>query len=197
MQAAFLFDLAGLLARFHDAYPGIHLNLEQASSVDLIERLRDGALDITFATADDAAAADLVNLPLVSSPLAVVCRTDDDWSGRDGVGLTEVAERELVGFPIGWGVRTLADSAMRSADLAPRVSLEVNDIGNLLDIVEARLGVALVPVGIVRQRPQLQTVNINTGSWYWTIGAQVVAPEPINPAARALWTMLQSDESPV
>jgi DNA-binding transcriptional LysR family regulator len=196
MQAAFLFDLAGLLARFHAAYPGIRLNLVQASSADLVQLLRDGALDITFATADEAT-ADLVTLPLASSPLVVVCRTDDDWCGQDTVALSAVAEREQVGFPVGWGVRTLADGAMRSAGLEPRVSLEVNDIGNLLDIVEAGLGVALVPMGIIRLRPNLHTITINNGSWHWTIGAQIVAPEPINPAARALWKMLQSDGTPV
>lgn len=196
MQATSLFDLAGLLARYHAAYPGIHLTLQHASSADLVRLLRDGALDIAFATVDEEASTDLVTLRLLDSPLVVVCRADDEWGGLDTVDFPEVVGREQVGFPIGWGVRTLADRAMRSVGLEPRVSLEVNDIGTLLDIVEAGLGVALVPEGIARLRPVLHTIAITTGSWYWSMGAQVVAPEPINPAARALWAMLTAEATP-
>jgi DNA-binding transcriptional LysR family regulator len=196
IQAASIFDLAGLLARYHATYPGIRLNLRHASSADLVQLLRDGALDITFATAADETPRDLVSVPVVRSRLVAVCRTDDQWGGRDTIGLAEVAEREQVGFPVGWGVRALVDKAMRSADLEPEVDLEVNDSDTLLDIVEAGLGVALVPEGLVRLRPDLQLITISSGSWYWTVAAQVVAPEPINPAARALWTMLPSIGAP-
>jgi DNA-binding transcriptional LysR family regulator len=71
--------------------------------------------------------------------------------------------------------------------------LEVNDSDTVLDIVESGLGVAIVPEGIVRTRPNLRTITISTGSWYWTVGAHVVAPGPVNPAARALWTMLRPE----
>ena len=193
VQAASLFDLAGILARYHAAYPGIQLNLRHASSSDLVQFVRDGTLDLTFATAADEGYEDLLTISLVRSPLVAVCRTDDEWSGRDTVALATVAEREQVGFPVGWGVRTLVDGAMRSSGLEPRVNLEVNDSDTVLDIVESGLGVAIVPEGIVRMRPNLRTITISTGSWYWTIGAHVVAPGPVNPAARALWTMLQPE----
>jgi DNA-binding transcriptional LysR family regulator len=196
VQAASLFDLAGLLARYHAAYPGIQLNLRHASSADLVQFVHDGTLDLTFATATDERDDDLLTMPLVRSPLVALCRRDDEWRGRDSVALATVAEREQVGFPVGWGVRTLVDRAMRSAGLEPSTNLEVNDSDTLLDIVEAGLGVAIVPEGIVRVRPNLRTITISTGSWYWIIGAHVIAPGPVNPAARALWTMLRPDEIP-
>ena len=85
---------------------------------------------------------------------------------------------------------------MRSAGLEPSLNLEVNDSDTLLDIVEAGLGVAIVPEGFVRLRPILRTITISTGSWFWTIAAHVVVPEPVNPAARSLWMMLRPDGIP-
>ena len=102
-QASSLFDLAGILARYHATYPGIQLDLGHASSADLVRLLRDGTLDITFATAADATVADIVTIPLLRSPLVAVCRTEDEWSGHDTVALATVAEREQVSFPVGWG----------------------------------------------------------------------------------------------
>jgi xylan 1,4-beta-xylosidase len=75
-------------------------------------------------------------------------------------------------------------------------SLEVNDTSTLLDLVEAGLGVAVIPEAIARLRPALQQVTITDGSWNWTIAAQAVAPAPVNPAARALWAMLRAEGEP-
>jgi DNA-binding transcriptional LysR family regulator len=192
MQASSLFDLGGLLARFRATYPGIRLKLHQASSAELARLLRDGTLDMTFATVDEPA-SDIVTFLLVQSPLVVVSKRDDMVGRQGSVALAALADYEQVGFPQGWGVRTLADNAMRSADHEPRVDLEVNDTSTLLDLVEAGLGVAVIPDAIARLRPNLREITISDGSWYWTIAAQAVAPMPVNPAARALWEMLQTD----
>jgi DNA-binding transcriptional LysR family regulator len=192
MQASSLFDLGGLLARFRGTYPGIRLKLQQASSAELARLLRGGTLDMTFATVDEPA-SDIVTFLLVQSPLVVVSKRDDMVGRQGSMALAALADYEQVGFPPGWGVRTLADNAMRSAGHEPRVDLEVNDTSTLLDLVEAGLGVAVIPDAIARLRPNLREITISDGSWYWTIAAQAVAPMPVNPAARALWEMLQTD----
>ena len=44
-------------------------------------------------------------------------------------------------------------------------------------------------------RPNLHTMTISDGNWDWTIVAQALAPEPVNPAARTLWAMLGQDRT--
>jgi DNA-binding transcriptional LysR family regulator len=193
MQSGGLFDLAGLLARYRARYPGIKLKLQHASTTELGRLLHDGAVDMTFATAFDEASSEVVSIPLVQSPL-VVC-TADATLGREGtIAVAALAEREQVGFPAGWGVTILVDRVLRSAGMEPRVDLEVNDTYTLLDLVEAGLGVAIIPEAIARLRPNLHQITISEGSWKWTIGAQVLAPTPVNPAARAMWAMLRPIE---
>jgi len=189
MQSGWLFDLAGLLARYRAAYPGVRLKLEHASTAELGRLLHEGTVDMTFATELNGSSTDVVSLPLVRSPL-VVCTSDDSFGRRRTVALATVAERAQVGFPPGWGVTTLVDRVLHSAGIKPRVDLEVNDTNTLLDLVEAGLGVALIPEAIARLRPNLHQLAITDGRWDWIIGAQVLAPAPANPAARALWAML-------
>lgn len=193
MQSGWLFDLAGLLARYRATYPGIRLKLQHASTTELGRLLHDGAVDMTFATAFDEAPSEVVSIPLVQSPL-VACTTDGTLGRQDTVTLRALANQEQVSFPAGWGITILVDSAMRSAGIEPRVDLEVNDTNTLLDLVKAGLGVAIIPEAMARLRPNLHQITISEGSWNWTIGAQVLAPTPVNPAARALWAMLTAIE---
>ena len=196
MQSVWLFDLPSLLARYHATYPGIGLRLVHTSSLELGRLLREGAIDMTFATALDEWSSDFVSVPILKSPLVVVCTTADIFGGQDTVALAAVAEREQVGFPVGWGVRTLTDIAMSSAGIEQRVDLEVNDTNTLLDLVEVGLGVAVIPEAIARLRPNLHTMTISDGNWDWKIEAQALAPEPVNPSARVLWAMLGQDRRP-
>ena len=193
MQAGWLFDLPGLLARYRTTYPGIAIKLQQASTAELASLLGAGTVDVTFASAGDESGPDVVSVPLVRSPLVVaVSRTDVPFNRRRSVALAGLADREQVSFPVGWGVRTLADRALRAAGIEPNVGLEVNDTNTLLDLAEAGLGVAVIPEAIARVRPNLHQLTIRDGSWYWTIAAHTVAPTPVNPAARALWEMLKA-----
>jgi len=73
-----------------------------------------------------------------------VCKTDGALGHQGSIALAALSDREQVGFPGGWGIRALADSALRSAGIEPHVD----------------------------------------------VGAQILAPMPVNPAARALWEML-------
>lgn len=195
MQASWLFDVAGLLARYRVAYPGIQIRLRQASSADLGDLLADGTLDVIFATAPDEPIRGVASVPLVTSPLVVVCTTEDALAHRRRVTLATVAKQDVVGFPPGWGIRDLADRAMRAAGVEPRVDLEVNDTTTLLDLVEGGLGIAVIPEAIADLRPALATVAISGSNWEWAIAAQTLAPTPMNPAARALWQMLGEDRS--
>ena len=191
MQATGLFfDLPGLLARYRRSYPGIELRLQQASSADLGRLLGEHNLDVIFSSGSGNAFSGQVSVGIASSPLVVVCSTEQPISTKDVVSLRALAEVALVGYPLGWGVRSLSDLALRSTGMEPRYAFEVNDTATLLDLVEAGLGVALVPEAIAGpRRSTLHVVRVSGRKWNWRIDAQALAPGPSNPAG-AFWTML-------
>jgi DNA-binding transcriptional LysR family regulator len=137
VQSSGVFDLAGLLARYRRAYPAIRLRLVHAASAELIRLLNDAELDVAFASPAPETPTEIMRLPLVESPLVAVGRAGGALGDRREVSIAELAEHEQVGFAPGWGVRAVADRAMRSVGLEPRVDLEVNDTGTLLDLVQA------------------------------------------------------------
>jgi DNA-binding transcriptional LysR family regulator len=193
MQASGLFDVAGLLARYRSAYPGIRIRLLQASSANLRTILAEGNLDVVFATEPEEPTPGIVSFPILESPLVVIGRPENP--GQAPLDLAGAAQQQLVGFPVGWGIRTVVDRAMRDAGVEPRVDLEVNDTETLLDLVEGGLGIAVVPEAIAQRRPSLAKTAITDAAVPWNIAAQTVAPMPMSPAGRAFWDMIQRDRS--
>jgi DNA-binding transcriptional LysR family regulator len=190
MQASTIFDLPGLLARYRQTYPRIELRLRHAASADLNRLLREHPLDLIFTTGSNDQQADVAALPLVESPLVVAGTPSSPLAARPTVDLSALADQPIVGYPTGFGVRALADQAFLSRGFEPRYAFEVNDTTTLLDLVEAGLGLAVVPEAIARLRPNLHRATIKGRAWTWTIAAETLAPVPPNPAARALWNLL-------
>ena len=64
---------------------------------------------------------------------------------RRTVTLAELADDELVTTPVGFGYRSLVDSLLREAGVAPPISFESQDLATIEGLVAAGLGVAIVP----------------------------------------------------
>ena len=111
---------------------------------------------------------------------------------RPTLDLTALADQSLVGYPAGFGVRALADQALLWRRVQPHYAFEVNDTTTLLDLVEAGLGVSLVPEAIARLRPGLHRATTKGRTWTWTIAAETPRartsqpgrPRPVVPPAR-------------
>jgi DNA-binding transcriptional LysR family regulator len=160
MQASSFVDLAGFLSRFHEAYPGVSLKLQQASASDLGQMLRDHVVDLIFTLESDQPAPEILSLPMVRSRVVVACRSDHVLADEAAVELRVLVDHPLVSFPLGWGVRTLTDQALRSIGAEPHYAFEVNDTSTVLDLVQAGIRCCLsarsprcAPTGIASGGP--------------------------------------------
>jgi DNA-binding transcriptional LysR family regulator len=190
MQASSFIDLAGMLRRYRATYPGIELKLQQAPGDLLTQQLHKHQADLIFIMQREEPGPQILSHPMLRSPTVILCRADHPLAGKATVDLRAVADHALVSYPPGWGVRELTDRALHSIGVAPRYDFEVNDTATLLDLVQAGLGIAVVPEALAMRRPGLHRAAIKGRRHLWTIAAQTLAPTPTNPAARAFWTML-------
>jgi DNA-binding transcriptional LysR family regulator len=193
VQASSLFDLPGILSRYRRAYPDIELRLQQGNSADLGRLLDADSADIVFRAILEETTG-RVAIPLARSPLVFACNADHELARAVSVDLGVIATHALVGYPLGWGTRELADRAFVANEVLPRYPFEVNDIATLLNLVEAGLGGAVIPDAIARRNPALRRIPIAGPDWDYIVAAETLAPGPHNPAARALWDMLGTHE---
>ena len=189
-------DLPNLIARFHADHPDIEVSLQQGETQSLVDRLRQGSLDLAFLPLldpfDDAirtrfvACEDLVAVAPHGHPLA----------GRAAVALGDLSAYPFVDFSVGWGTRALVDRAFARAGAQRRTASEVTDLETLESLVIKGLGVAILPESIAGARsPDIVSIRIEPLDVCWELvvafaGGNDADAAPINSAARAFLKLL-------
>ena len=182
-------DLVSALAAFHAAHPQVEIELRQGGSPELVERVRSGDLDVAFVSAPPEGSAGITYTTLLRQPMILACASDHPLAGRDRVALTELADQTFVDFPRGWVTRDVTDRALVAAAVPRRVTLEVNDVLTLLDLVGHGMGVALVPQDFVHKPTSARFVPLADPAPEWHTAMAVAASRRPNAAARRLMAL--------
>jgi DNA-binding transcriptional LysR family regulator len=191
LMQSLTFDMPSVLGEFHRLHPEVELQLRPASggSAALLEELRQGTIDLAFVALLDKPAG-VTMTPLGSEDLILVAAPELAPAGRGRLGLHALVEASFVDFPVGWGIRTATDRAFAEAGLERHVTIEAADVSTLLQLVEAGLGVALVPPSLLRggdrrlvQRPLLPAIT-------WHVVLAMASGQAPSAAARAFAEMV-------
>lgn len=147
---AFL-DLPTLIERFHGLYPDIEVRLCQGSSSQLLDKIRDGRLDLAFLPLGEPP-QDVATTMIACDALVLACAPSHALAGRHDLSLAELRDEPFVDFQPDWGTRTLVDRSFLDAGIERRIAFEVNDLETLLALVRRNLGIALLPEAVVAAR---------------------------------------------
>jgi DNA-binding transcriptional LysR family regulator len=183
-------DVPALLARFRSVHPGVEIRLRQADSATLISEVAACRLDLAFVALPGEAPADLRMLPLTREPMVLLCHPDHPLAKASEVRWAELSGEHFIDFHPGWGARGLTDRAFAAVGAVRQVSLEVNDVHTLIDLVGHGLGVAVVPEPIARkpQAAALEVVRVTGANPepLWRLSVAVPPPDTTAPAALKL-----------
>jgi DNA-binding transcriptional LysR family regulator len=191
-------DVPSLLARYRATHPGVEIMLRQAGSVWQLEELAAGRLDVAFVATSGRPVDGINLLPLAHQPMVLVCHPGHRLAGRADVTLADLRDETFVDFHPEWGARQITDQAFASAGAQRLVTLQVNDVHTLLDLVAHGLGVALVPAPIAAKKAaSLPAVRLATHAVEsWQVSIAVPAGDAISLAAQALLGMLPARNRP-
>jgi DNA-binding transcriptional LysR family regulator len=150
--------LAELLAGFHDRHPGVAIALVEDNSDRLVDRLRDGRLDLALIGWAEQTPADIDSVVLVDEELVAVVAPGHPLAGtgagagaRAGAGaitIRQLRDLPLVSLPRGTGVRTALDAACAAAGFTPRIVFEASALPMVVELAGRGLGLAVVPASI-------------------------------------------------
>lgn len=192
-------DLPGSLGRFHDAFAGIEIELSFDGSAALLDRVRDGGLDIAFTQPAEPPPDTVAQRMLACEGMVVVTAPRHRLAGRAGIGLADLAGETFVDLKADWGMRQLVDRACAVAGLRRHSGFEVNDLETLIDLVAGGLGVALVPESVALARradPRAAPVAVaelredQEPCWELAVAFQGRPDAPESPVARAFLDLL-------
>jgi len=144
--------LAELLAGFHDRHPGVAIALVEDNSDRLVDRLRDGRLDLALIGWAEQTPADIDSVVLVDEELVAVVAPGHplaDAGARAGaITIRQLRDLPLVSLPRGTGVRAALDAACAAAGVTPRIVFEASALPMVVELAGRGLGLAVVPASI-------------------------------------------------
>jgi DNA-binding transcriptional LysR family regulator len=185
-------DLPRVLGEFHRTYPFVRIRLRQSQtgSMAYLSAIADGSLDMALVSAPDRFPARIEMQLLSEEPMLYVCRPDHHLAQRDYVGITDLANEDLIGFPTEFGLRRLIEDAFTAAGIASRTPYEVAaDYSIAADLVRHGLGTIFMPAGEARHFPDLRAVAVQP-ALTWTIYLASAGHANIGPASAKLAELL-------
>lgn len=136
--------LPGFVKRFQARNPQIRIELRSGTGHERLEWLRDFTLDLV-AVAIHPVPDDIAFHPLVETDAVIVTPKGHPLAGHDRVTAGELSRWPMVAPPAGRSVRQFLEVGLALSGARPRVALEVEDWGSMLNHVAAGVGIALVP----------------------------------------------------
>ncbi|MFD8494352.1 LysR family transcriptional regulator [Amycolatopsis sp. NPDC059657] len=133
-----------LVRDYRAAHPGTRFTLVQGSRQNMLDRLRDGELDLALLapTPDDPAFESSV---LSEQEIFLSVPSAHPLASRDEVTIAELAEEEFVLLEQGYGLRQITDALCAQAGFEPKIAFEGQESDTVRGLVAAGLGVALLP----------------------------------------------------
>ncbi|GGY01194.1 LysR family transcriptional regulator [Streptomyces hiroshimensis] len=200
------FDVASLLADFHDAHPAVEIALTEDTSERMQAALLAGELDIALLGPTEETPPPGVSFRMViDTPLAAAVASGDPLlapggtrpapapADRTSVHLADLRDRPLICLPRGTGVRAALERACAQAGFRPRVAFEAAAPHVLAQLAARGLGIAVLPAGEDGPAPDghLRMLQIVRPGIRGRIALAWRSTGPVSPAARALLDRLR------
>ncbi|QGV76942.1 LysR family transcriptional regulator [Streptomyces ficellus] len=181
-------DPFGTLMEFGARHPSVDVHVEQAGSSLLLERLRQGRLDVAF-VAGPGDSSGLRLRELAREPMVLLCAPEHRLAGarEEPVEPAALAEEVFVDLRPHWGSRQVADAAFDAAGVRRVIAMQLDDVHKLLEVVGRGPAVAVVPRSVA-DKDQARGLRWRalTTSLVWEVSVAWPAHSRPSAAVRAL-----------
>jgi DNA-binding transcriptional LysR family regulator len=136
--------LPPVVKAYHDEYPRIRLRIRDETSAEILTTVARSEADfgLTYIGTQEP---DIEFQPLIEDPFVLACSREHPLARKRKVRWAELASHDYVAVAQGSGNRMLIDQALANTAQLPRWFCEVQHVPALVSLVEAGVGVGVVP----------------------------------------------------
>jgi DNA-binding transcriptional LysR family regulator len=175
-----------------EKWPEVSFAIEDIAAKDVVAKVQRG--DIEFGlSGGEIEASELHIESLMRDPFLLVCRRDDALAERKTVSWAKLSARRLIMLNNTSGSRQQIVDTLASAGVRSEIFLELAQPSSVLAMVEANLGVAVVPELVAPHigHPTLAARKLVKPSVSRTIFLLRRRDRSLSPAASAVWSALR------
>ncbi|MCX4821460.1 LysR family transcriptional regulator [Streptomyces sp. NBC_01142] len=154
-------DIPGALRDFRQQYPHVRISLRVGASEDLVEQVKQGAIDVAFLGLPTTARPQGVAAhELARDRLVAVVAPDHPLADEPAVDLRRLSSEVFVDLPAGTAGRVQSDQAFSAAGLGRDVAFEVTTADYIARLVGQGLAVAMLPSAYAPQLAGVITIEV-------------------------------------
>jgi DNA-binding transcriptional LysR family regulator len=188
-------DLPAELSTFHRRFPEIQINVLNAPVSDLLDRLRNGTLDLAYLAMDGPLPDDLTGRPVFDEDLLLIMPPEHRLAGQRRVRWAELDDEQFVDFAEGTTVTGIVRRVSAQLGLSRRMVGQVTQLDLQLALVRNGLGVAIVQGTLAASAHGVAVAALVEPRVHWQVSLTSRSPGPANPAAAALLEHLAGRDS--
>jgi DNA-binding transcriptional LysR family regulator len=135
------------IKRFREQHPEVNFHILQiapSATGDMVNLLNKGEVDLCF-TAAALNQPGIREIPVMHADIYLAVPPGHRLEGRDSITLQETGQEPFIEYKEGHPFREMNEELRRKAEIRPEIVCEVEDPSALGSLVQAGLGVALVP----------------------------------------------------
>ena len=172
-------------------WPNVSLSIDDTAASDVIRKVGRGEVEFGIASGD-ISSSELHVQALMEDPFCLVCRRDDPLAKKRNVHWAKLAGRRLVMLSNTSGSRQVIEATLASAGTQVEVFLELAQPSSVLGMVEAGVGIAVVPELAAPRKDDtvLATLRLVKPEVNRTVLLLRRRDRSLSPAATAVWNAL-------
>lgn len=142
-------DLPGIIRRFREAFPGVHLDLRELPTGHQLIALRTGEIDVGFLREPPPDPA-LRTETIMREAFQVAVSRRHRLASRRRVTVADLAHEDFVLFPpdVAPGLHAQVLALCADAGFTPRVRQISRELYTTVSLVEADMGVTIIPASV-------------------------------------------------
>jgi DNA-binding transcriptional LysR family regulator len=144
VPSAVAYFLPRVVKQYHAKYPRIRLRVRDEDSASVLSTVARSEADFGL-TYIGTSEADIEFQPLMEDPFVLACARNHPLAKKRRVKWAELAAHDYVALAQGSGNRLLIDLALANTAAPPRWFCEVQHVPALVSLVEAGVGIGVVP----------------------------------------------------
>ncbi|MEE4244695.1 MAG: LysR substrate-binding domain-containing protein [Kangiellaceae bacterium] len=135
--------LPEIVEQFNQQYPEITVKVLQGNNEQIAEMVRQGLVDITIASHEQAKTTDTIALPSYHWDQAIYLPVDHPLAEVDDIDLTQLSEFPLITYEANKNVASHFQRAFAAEDLTANISITTRNVDVIKENVAKGMGVGI------------------------------------------------------
>lgn len=134
-----------LIAMTTERFPNMQFSLTQATSLNLLKRLEEGAIDICLSQKIESKVIEIVTEELFVEELFVIVPKKHPLAQRETIKLEDVKNEQFIAIKKGNSLRQLVDEFFLKEGIELNTTFAAEEMHTVAGFVGAGMGVSLIP----------------------------------------------------